>query len=537
MPTVIAPLPGLDPNGPPGVYGNVNYAQGAISSGTGTYDVLLLGNFGATNLINGVQTNTTAVAATLYGPDLQGAILQTKQDAINLFGDGYALMTMFNDYVSTNPSGNKVYAMPITMASGASATYTLTLTVSGTLTAGQLSINIGCYNVAVGYSSLDTVTTIAARIASYVAGNPDLPVFATSSVGVVTFTTKTVGLRANWLTFQASTVIAGTGLLLNSGSVITQTVFTGGSGSDATAYATAVTALVAKQRRFFNVIVEAGCDNVDGTTNAILSALQSNLIDYQATPTIGIRQRLITGSVDTIANTKAVLQNLNDPLCDGAICQPGGNFLPCQLAARVGAVFNLFETVPLASSGVKFDNAGAPETRSAPYWTITAPLSGAAPSAQDIANAVTSGISLIIPIGSTNRTKLVKAVTSHYWTGSSSQFDPRIVDRGKVTVIEYFLDDCKAAASSYMASHDMVANDPKGTQTVPSNVATPNGLKLVLNNVIDNWAVRGLIDGVMTKTFLTVQRGTNPTSELDVLIPTYTQDIFHRVCLTVNQVQ
>jgi phage tail sheath gpL-like len=524
-------LPGVGPNVPPGIYGQINYAQGNLSAGSGVYDVLILANLGAYNYVNGVQTATLASAGTLYGPDTQ-VTLQSQQDAINLFGDGYAAMLMFSDYININSSGNRVYVMPVTMATGSSATAVLTVATNAvTQTSGLINVIIGTDVVGVAFGSSDTVTTIASNIVKYVNGNTHLPVVASSLAGVVTFTTKSVASRANWLRWSAQ-LVQGAGITVNGSNYTGRLNFINGAGSDLTGYNTCVTNLIALQRRFFTIITEAGGDSVDGTTNNIASTVVTNLVDFQAQPLIGIRQRLFCGSVDTVANTTTVTQAINDPLFN-VFQQYQNDVEPCRLAARICAGLNAFEAPFLQATGVNFDGFGS-NSLTQPYWRIPAPLNGTAPSSTDIQNAVVQGIS-ILKVLPGNNTCLVKACTSHFWTGTNAQFDPRIVDLGKVTICNYLLDDIEARLSTAIVGK-LIGNDPPGGGVVAASVFTPNKCREVVLEIVNQYASAGLIDGPNTIAGLVVQRGTNPTSQLQVTLPTYTSDILHTIIIQENQV-
>ena len=473
----------------------------------------------------------SAVAGNLYGPDTV-VQLQSSQDAINLFGDGYALNRMFTQYISTNTS-NRVYAMPVAMATGTQASLAFTVSTSGPQTVGVINFVICLTTISVVFGSADTATTIAQNAANNINGNTHLPVIATASSGVVTLTAKAVGARGNWLTVSAQ-VISGSGVLVNVPAQ-SPTLYTGrvtlasGAGSDSSGYTTAVANLIALGRRFYTIVCEAGGDSVDGS---IVESLSTNLVDFEAQAIIGLRQRLYAGSVDTLAHTVAVTTSLNDPR-SSVVCLPSGDLPPSELAAAWAAGKNIFEAPFLSNLGVNFDGFGS-TTITQPYWPIPAPLNGSAPSKSSIQTAVVSGVTLV-QVTSGNRTSVVKDVTSHFWTGNSSDFDPRIVDGGKVTIADYFLDDVENLLAT-RSSGKLIANDPTSGVQSPGTYTPANG-KSTVTEVVETYSAAGLIDGPSTLNGLVVQRGAVPSSRLEIQVPLFTADPLHTIVVQINQVQ
>jgi phage tail sheath gpL-like len=513
-------LQGVGPNAPPGVYGVVNFAQGSGSLGEGTYDVLLLGNFSASG---------NAVAGVLYGPDT-AVTLQSAQDSVNLFGDGYQLNRMFTQFISTNTS-NRVYAMPVASASGVNASLAITVSVGSPQTAGVINFTVCNTVVGVVFGSSDSATTIAANAAGAINGNTHLPVVASAASGVLSLVAKDPGARGNWIRVGAQ-VVSGSGVLVNVPAQ-SPTLYTGrqwlasGSGSDSSSYDTVVTNLIATGRRFYTIVCGAGGDSVDAS---IVEYVTENLVDFSAQANIGIRQRLYSGSVDTIAHTLAVTTSLNDARSN-VVCLPNSDLPPWELASAWAAGKTIFEVPFLSNRGVNFDNFGS-DSVTQPYWPVAAPLDGSAPSKSDIQTAVVSGITLV-KVTSGNRTAIVKDCTSHFWTGSSSQFDPRIVDGGKVTICDYFLDDAENLLATRSAGK-LIGNDP--TSGVPaSGVFYPSTAKSTMLEVIDVYAASGLIDGAATTNGLVVQRGQVPTSRMEIQVPLFTADPLHTVVVQVNQ--
>ena len=521
MPSDIAQLPGVGPNAPPAVYGQVSFAQGSGSLGNSVYSTLILANAGS---------GAPASTAVLYGPDTQ-VTLQSTQDAINLFLAGSPAQRMFSDYIGVNP-GQKLYVMVVPTATGTAASATITVVAAGspTQTTGTIVVTVGTTQVTTVFGSTDNATTIALNMTNAINGTANLNVTASPAAGVVTLTAKVVGARGNWIRFGAQ-VTTGSGVTVNGSTYTGRAFLTSGAGSDDAGYTTCINALVAAGLRFYTVISEAGGDVVDGYANGIILNLQENLIDFEAQPLIGIRQTLICGSVDTLANTVNVATSLNDPRCQIVTCK-NLDVVPGELASLYAAAVNELSTPFLTAAGVNFDGLGAtPNTQS--LWQVPAPLDGSAPSRADIQTAVVSGVT-ILRVGAANTTSVVKACTTHFWTVASTNFDPRIVDAGKVTICDYFLDDVESAlVLRYQGK--LIGNDPT-SGVVGAGVVTPSMVKNTILEVIQTYGAAGLIDPVSTAAALVVQRGSNPTSRMEVQIPLFTSDPLHSFTVLVLQV-
>ena len=130
-------LLGIGPNSLPGVYGQINFAQGQLSLGGSTYSAIILANITSSgSAFSGISNNQ------VYGPDTQ-VTMQSVNDAITLFGAGSPAHLMVADFMAVNKS-TPLYVLPVAQASGgAAATFTLTLTSSGTLTNGAVSLQVG----------------------------------------------------------------------------------------------------------------------------------------------------------------------------------------------------------------------------------------------------------------------------------------------------------------------------------------------------------------------------------------------------------
>lgn len=516
-------LTGVGPNQLPGVYGQINFASGILSLGTSKYVALIVANMredgsgSAFSNIDGYQ---------IYGPDTVVS-MQSVSDALALFGPGSDAALMVSDFMTLNKS-TPLYVLPYRQASGGTAsTFVLTLTGS-TFTNGAVSLQVGADAPVVTTinGSTDTLTSIAANMANNINASNLLPVIATSALGVLTLTSKQVGARQNWLRAVAH-IVSGTGLTLSSS---VPTYFSGGAGADTAGLTAALNSLAVNGQRYYYYVSAAGADSVD---TAQFELLQSQ-VDSLAVPVIGIRQRLVGASVDTLANTQTVMTAVNDPRVE-AVWLQNSECVPARMAARAAAAYSLQEVPPLAANGVNFDGFGN-DPLSFGLWNVQAPLNGSAPSVISQQSATITGITpLAVQRG--GRTSIVKRVTSRFYTNGSGTFDGRITDGGKVTICDQFLDDLQARIVSTFP-RKLIANDPpQGALPVGPGVATPGLVQQVVQDVINTYASRNLINGPATLANLKVGVDATVPTRIDVQVGLFTNNLLHTVCLQINQNQ
>jgi phage tail sheath gpL-like len=503
---------GLGPNDPPGVYLQVQFAQGTPSIGNNTYAAIILANMSSAG---SAQTD-----GYVYGPNtLVG--MSCVQDAINLFGAGSPAMRMVNAFMTVNPN-TPLYVAPVLAATGSASSLVITLTGTATLS-GTIRCNVvGDTPVDTGFLTNDTPTVIAANMAININTQSNLPCTAVAALGVLTLTAKVAGLRGNWLRGSAR-VLNGAGV---TSSLPRQSFFSGGTGSDS--YTNVLNFLATNGIRYYRYISEAGCDSVDGTQ---FEAVKSQ-IDTLAQPTVGLRQRVMAGSCDTLAHTETATTAANDPRADCVWLQ-NSDTVPSELATNTVAAYMLFETPPLSANGVNFDGFGN-DPVSAPFWNaVSAPLDGSAPSAASIKSAILSGITPI-KVQHGGRTSIVKAVTTRFLNGAINDY--RITDSGKVTICDYFGDDLtNLLVLRY--PRKLVASDPvQGQPPAGPNVVTPSQVRNTVIELINIYSSAGLIDGPSVINSLVVQRETSPSSRIGIRVPLFTNDPLHTFGVSVDQV-
>jgi phage tail sheath gpL-like len=521
-------LQGVPSTAPPGVYVQLNFAQGASGAPTQIYSVLFLANFTSQGSVASSFTPGQVFGPTTLVP------CQTVQDAINLFGAGSGAHLMLAAFRAKNVT-TPVFVAPVQPATGVAASQVVTIVANGTggnpaQTVGVVSYRVDGKSPAQAvFQATDTATTIATNLAAAINGNVNLPVTAASAAGVLTVTAKVVGARGNDLRGFAQ-VVSGSGVTV---SVTSPAFFTSGAGSDAAGYTATLAALASNGQRYYYYVCEAGLDNTDGYVNGIPALVQSQ-IDSMALPDIGLRQRALFGSNDTVAHTAAAVTEINDPRLEVIQCK-NLDLTPGELAASWAAAITAIETVPLTAQDVNFDGFGA-DAGSQPLWSIPAPLDGSAPSSSDIQTCVVSGItSLRVAPG--NTTNVVKRATTRYFTlaGSSQVLDLRVTDSGKVTICDRFFDDLSALIA-LRYPRMMIGNDPVSGSPPPApGVVTPSKIKNTCLEVIQTYAAAGLINGPATAAGLLVQRNVTPSTSIGILVPLFVADPLHTVLIMGNQ--
>lgn len=518
-------LQGVSSTSLPGVYVQLNFAQGQSGLPTQVYSALVLANCTS----QGSQASCTA--GTVFGPSTL-VPLQTVNDAINLFGAGSPAHLMYAAFKAKNQN-TPLFVAPVAAATGTAATQVITITTSGTQTTGVVQYSVdGKTPAQAVFGASDTVTTIAANLAAAINGNINLPVTATSSSGVVTVTAKVVGARGNNLRGFAQ-IVSGSG---PSVSINSPAYFTSGAGSDAAGYTATLNGIAGNGQRYYYYVSEAGADFIDGYTNQIPEEIQAQ-IDNLAQPANGLRQRAVFGSNDTVAHTANVATSLNDPRLEIVQCSQL-DLTAGELAATWAADIMVFETVPLAATGVNFDGFGS-DAGSQPYWNVRAPLNGSAPSTTDLQTCIVSGVTPL-RVGPGGTTSVVKRVTTRFYSlggagGSQQVLDLRITDAGKVTICDRFFDDLSGLITQRYPRM-LIGNDPQnGAPPAGPGVVTPGKMTNTCLEVIQTYAAAGLINGTATISGLVVQRNTSNSSSIGIIVPLFVADPLHQTLILGNQ--
>ena len=515
-------LNGISATSAPGVFAQLDFAQGPASQATDVYSAIILANCSAGSI------GASAAAGTVYGPQTL-ASLQTQQDAINLFGAGSPAMLMFSAFIAQNKS-NPLFVAPVGQAGGGTAgslAVVVTAVGGSSQSVGVLQFQVdGKPPVQVVFQATDSATTIAANLAGAINGQVNLPVTASAVTGTLTVTAKTVGARTNWLRGFAN-VVSGSGVSVTNGA---PAFFSGGAGSDAANYTTVLNALAVSGTRYYYIIPEAGWDSVDGYANGIPEILQAQ-VDSLAQPAVGLRERVVMGSVDTLAHTEAVSTAVNDARLECIACK-NLDLTPGELAATWVSAIMLFESPPIQATGVNFDSFGA-DSQSQSFWNVPAPLDGTAPSNSDIQSSVVNGVSQIKVLAG-GRTCVVKRCTSRFLT--SGYLDLRITDAGKVTVDDQFLDELIVQLVENFPRR-LIGQEPvAGQPPPPPGVVTPSQVRNVVINLINQFSAAGVVNGSLMIQNLVVQQNVANPSSIGVLLPLYNNPLAHQFLIHGLQV-
>jgi phage tail sheath gpL-like len=501
---------GLAANDPvPGVYQEINFAQGNSSGFEGERVALIIGN------------KTTAGSATtntvLYGPDTV-VPMQTEPDVISVFGAGSPVHRMFRRFVKVNQV-TKLYAICVPESAGAQATGTITLTNTATA-GGSLRIYVGDEFVDTAIATGDTPTVIATAAVLNVNAQTHWPVTASNASGVITLTHKTRGPRGNWTRFQAIVMTAAGATIATASSAATDAFMTGGTTADSNA--TALTTIFSHY--FYYIISEAE----DATqVGALLSQ-----VNNQAQALTGTRQRVFSGSVDTLASTTTLATGFNGARAE-LEWHKAAPWVPGEIAANNAAIYALFE-----NTGTKprnnYSGFGKDEKTKAFWFVPPSRDATAAPTRLDVKSALNNGIT---PIGvNTNgSTYLVKRVTTRSLNGST--VDYRIRDAHKVTIMDFLADAAQSKLANQFSGKDLADDPPKGARPPGPDTLTPLILRGALLRLVDDFDENGMLQHVEdTKMALQIVRSTAQPTRITARLKAWPVDICDQIVMALDQV-
>ncbi len=507
MPAAII-LTGLAANDPvPGAYLEINFAQGESTGSGSPIEVLLMGN----KLSSGSATADTYV----YGPDslIQ---LQTEQDAINLFGAGSELHRMFRRFARINKT-TTLRAIVVTESAGAKASLSAVITTVAVAN-GNVRVYVHDEFCDTAVTQGDAVDTIGAAVAAEINKQTHWGVVATYTAGTDTLLieAKQKGPRGNEIRVQ---IITSPGLGTTFSAGTTDTALSGGTTADSN-----TTALATINPARYYYIVSAASDS----TQLGAALTQINL---QAAPVTGNRQRLVAGSVDTLANVQTLAIALNGARAEIAWSEKSP-WTAAELAADHAAKVTLFEVKP--NPRTNFCNFGQDAVTSQ-YHTVPAPrLATAWPSRTSIKSALNNGVSpiAVLPRGATY---LVNRITTRSLNGA--QNDYRIRSAHKVTVCDFFGDDLLVKTVEQF-SGKRIADDPAQGQRPPGGiVVTPTIYKGAVFRLIDDYDNNDLLQDVaLIKAGTIVQREASPRTRMSARIPLRPIDNAEQFAIALDQV-
>ncbi|AZJ03485.1 MULTISPECIES: phage tail sheath C-terminal domain-containing protein [Klebsiella pneumoniae complex] len=282
-----------------------------------------------------------------------------------------------------------------------------TLTITGPASSqGVVSLWIGKTRVDVAVSAADTVTEIAAAMKTAIDNQPELPVTAAVSAGVLTLTAKNKGAAGNDIRLRAQTTASGT----------TTVVVGMASGATDPDIAPALANVVAAGH---NIIVSPYC------TQTTLTALRTHL-DFVSGP---MEQRGAVG-VAGWPGTLAAGTTLASQINSGRITvgwHNGSVMLPAEIAAAYGA------------------RIASEEDPARPLNTLALALDvtdlASRPGRTEQENALHNGLTPF-EVGSGETVQIVRAITT-YTRNASGVDDVSLLDLTTIRTLDYVRKACR----------------------------------------------------------------------------------------------
>jgi phage tail sheath gpL-like len=580
------PLTGLASSNPlPGIYIEIDFAQGQASGPNIVYGALLIGNK--------LSSGTATVETVVYGPYGNSQVqLATENDAITLFGQGSELHRMWRRFVKKNAT-TPVSAICVAESAGAQATMAIQFATVAAA-AGNIRLYMGDEFVDTALSLGDTPDAQATNVAASVATKPNWAATATAGTealpgggtvhttsssasltfsasqtlpagtelifgsqggtkyylasavsgtsgtltavytgsgsstdtatvqGILTLTARQKGPRGNWL--RASAVVQGTGVNSTS-SVTAQSFFTGGTTADSNANALATIAAT----RFY-YLVSAAEDSTQ------LGALSSQ-VSSQALPVSGIRQTIFASSIDTEGNAQTIAIALNQARAE-IFWMQNADRTPSEIASDVGA---------LCSLGEQPDGLGAPSLHNFDglgigsrvggidtLWDMPSARSGTVPTNTTLSGALNNGLSPIAT-NALGQTYLVMRATTRSLTNGANDY--RIRDPHKVRICDFYGDALAAMINSLYSGKDIIDNPVTGQVFRSNNLVWPLMLESSIDKLTQDWGDDGQFQAVPLMIANTVViREQSPRSRMSARIPASPVDILHQVAVQILQV-
>lgn len=270
-----------------------------------------------------VGQKTAAGSGTPNVPVLVSRTAEAKQ----LAGVGSIAARMHEIYRANDPTGEVWLLLLDDLGAGVAAVNTITLTGNAT-ESGTLALYIAGQKLQVPVVTGDTPTLIAAAIVAAITAAVDLPVTATSALGVVTVTNRHKGLVGNDVKFQLNYRGTAGGEKTPAGVTVVFAQTTPGAGSPVL-----TTALAALGDDEYDFIIHP---YTDGTS---LDAFQALLNDTTGRWAYNrqIYGHTYTAKSDTFANLVTLGQGRNDQHASIAGYEAAVPNPPWEYAAAYGA--------------------------------------------------------------------------------------------------------------------------------------------------------------------------------------------------------
>lgn len=414
--------------------------------------------------------------------------VSTFEQAVDYFGRGSQLAAMVGAAKKGNAYG-EMWAVALNdNAAGVAATHTVTFT--GTVTAaGTLNMYIGGVLVQSGVDAGETNTTTATNLAAAINANLDLPVTATSAVGVVTLTLRHKGEMGNSLDIRAnyySDEALPRGLAV--------AIAAGAAGSGNPSVATAIAALGGDQ--FYTIITPW----TDTSNLTALEAEMSTRWGPMSQKTGHIFGGLV-GTFATLATAGAARNSVHTTLI-GAYKSPTP---PWIMAAALGAVCEFHGSIDPAR----------------PFQTLTLP--GVLPPALNF-RFTQAERNLLLRDGistwtvDAGGTVLIERVITTYQTNVLGIPDISYLDLETKWTVDYIRYAVRARIALRYPRYKL-ADD--GTQFAPGQaIVTPRVIKAELYGLFRELEEAGLVENFdQFKADLLVVRSNSDPNRINAVIP------------------
>jgi phage tail sheath gpL-like len=405
----------------PGLYVTVGFGQGALSPLNAPRTVLCV-DYGTSSGTVAVNTPTVVFNA---------------DDARTKFGPGSHLHLGAQAFFEEYPDGT-FYGLRYAEAAGTAAEYTITIaTNAGSTGAYYVTVNGLGNDVEVVVTSGDTPTTQATAGAAAINARADLPVTATSALGVITCVWKHKGARGNQAKIRVTSNVSATTY------VVAQSVVGATDGNPSTALDTIMST-------DYDFIVTGA--NVTSSSTGLTPFVAR--VVTRAGALIGLRGQCIGASNDSYATAAALALAQNEPRAQVVWCR-GADLLTVEMACKMGAVRAREEGIDPAVNldFVKFKAWRGPFTASDKILISEA------------AGGLNNGLTSIID------GKIVRSITTRFQDALGGP-DYRVLDTAKVAVPDYIAD---VLASDWVAKgyQNWKARQDSTDQKAQDKVLTP----------------------------------------------------------------
>jgi len=502
----------------PGIAFNVIFGGAGTSAGDAPVAIMLLGNKSAAVSVSSptyAQAAGVAAAATVVS-------VASESDAGTLFGLGSELHRMAAAVFAQQPNA-ALFACPVAEA-GTAASVVLTFTTSASA-AGTVRFVLCGEVIDVPVASGDSVTTIASACCSSINAVTSLPYYAQNSSGVVTFTAKNTGPRANVLVVDAYFIAAGaavasrilaaspvssgfgtTGQWSSNGTLGSEFTLSAGATQD-----TFAAALSAIEPTRYGRIVGACIDS----TNA---GRISTALSTQAGPTIQILEQGIVPSVDTYSNAVTFAATMNASRMQAA-WHYASPLPPWDVAAQVAAA-RVAGDGAIGGDLVGEADDPAANLNGVQLATIIPQRDVAdQPTATEIENALNNGLTPLAP--SSTRPgfcEIVKSITTRCTVANVPNF--AVLGTQNVTVPDYTADTLRAALRTAYRGAKLRPDTADGLPPRIPRVVTPSIVRAFIAQNLQTLENRGILINVTANlSLLVVEINATNTSRLDCEIP------------------